>query len=119
MSKYPLTESLGVPVHSPTSVAVVVADYVLAADLERALAAAKDVWMCDDGMTQTIHYAEPADAIAVGKVVCHRKIVRDTAESLLRELAANADQTLTSAHILKVALDVGARARKLLGEKGE
>lgn len=51
------------------------------------------------------------------RVLLVEEIRRDSAESLLYELMENANETLTTEHILKVAFDVAKRARKLLGEE--
>jgi hypothetical protein len=111
MSKYPLTESLGVASYQMDG-----HRYVRAADLERILEQAPVVH----------RYGEPADddylwwpkerehceiARYAARLVCVQPIVKDTAESLLREFV---DAFMSMPNFKPGPLM--DRARKLLGE---
>lgn len=83
MSKYPLTESLGVPVLNDG-----LDDYVYARDLEAALAKAPVVYgFSSDNAGSFVHgeCVRPSGWTHQGLIVCVRPTVPDTAESLLRE----------------------------------
>lgn len=126
MSKYPLTESLGVAMHlghHQMPEAPGYTEYVRAADLERVLSQAPVVYFNDDDtmneqgrVEMTTRQARPLDT-HTARLLCVRPIVRDTAEaeSLLRELIATHDDRDCGPYCdhYKQTID---RARKLLGE---
>lgn len=81
--QYPLTEALGMQVHSPKDVAVVVTDYVLAADLERELAELRE--------------RSERTSYLLGAAVADRKAAEQQLQAE-RERADTATKAMTAAH---------------------
>jgi uncharacterized protein (DUF488 family) len=112
MTKYPLIEAIGLEVHILERIftgAAVDIRAVKADELEAALDQAPVVYAPNPeigGWTRTQCQGD----IHTARLVCIQPIVRDTAESLLRELAHSAAD-------LPALYKLAARARKLLQTK--
>jgi hypothetical protein len=98
--------------------------YILANDVEHLLESALVVWICDDGKTHTIHFAEPVDPVKTAKLVCIEPFVRDNTADGLRKLLSEAANYLARSYPLmshpddeKYRADIADRARKLLERK--
>lgn len=118
MTKYPLCEELGLTIETR---------YILAADLERILSQAPVVDMveaCQMGgksFYRTITMADKDDAAThTARLIGIKPIVKDTAESLLKEILEQLDLRLKEyggGFYKFEASDALERARKLLEEK--
>lgn len=129
--KYPLCEALGVQLRTMSGEFLNVpeakglTEVVLAADLERIIKAAPVVYgaervrgeMNREWLAPLTERNPPIGSTHTARLLCVQPIVRDTAESLLREIIADHEA------LLRVCPDraewpLVTRARKLLGGKG-